>query len=147
MKVALQFAMPSELHALPGLKDRQPTAVISGIPIYELAPDLLAACGGVGKVNAAMCAQILCRQAGVGKRAGELGADIQMDHLISGLGELGEEVDKLLISGGGGLGQSTIFPVTPVHSLRGKALSVKESLVSQLDGQGDSLDIETLQQL
>ena len=61
MKVALQFAMPSELHALPGLKDRQPTAVISGIPIYELAPDLLAACGGVGKVNAAMCAQILCR--------------------------------------------------------------------------------------
>ena len=61
MKVALQFAMPSELHALPGLKDRQPTAVISGIPIYELAPELLAACGGVGKVNAAMCAQILCR--------------------------------------------------------------------------------------
>ena len=61
MKVALQFAMPSELHALPGLKDRQPTAVISGIPIYELAPNLLAACGGVGKVNAAMCAQILCR--------------------------------------------------------------------------------------
>ena len=61
MKVALQFAMLSELHALPGLKDRQPTAVISGIPIYELAPDLLAACGGVGKVNAAMCAQILCR--------------------------------------------------------------------------------------
>ena len=33
MKVALQFAMPSELHALPGLKDRQPSAVISGIPI------------------------------------------------------------------------------------------------------------------
>ena len=61
MKVALQFAMPSQLHALPGLKDRQPSAVISGIPIYELAPDLLAACGGVGKVNAAMCAQILCR--------------------------------------------------------------------------------------
>ena len=61
MKVALQFAMPAELHALPGLKDREPTAVISGIPIYELAPDLLAACGGVGKVNAAMCAQILCR--------------------------------------------------------------------------------------
>ena len=61
MKVALQFAMPSELHALPGLKDRQPSAVISGIPIYELAPNLLAACGGVGKVNAAMCAQILCR--------------------------------------------------------------------------------------
>ena len=61
MKVALQFAMPSELHALPGLKDRQPTAVISGIPIYELAPNLLAACGGVGQVNAAMCAQILCR--------------------------------------------------------------------------------------
>ena len=47
MKVALQFAMPSELHALPGLKDRQPSAVISGIPIYELAPDLLAACGSL----------------------------------------------------------------------------------------------------
>ena len=61
MKVAMQFAMPSELHALPGMKGREPSAVISGIPIYELGPQLIAACGGVGKVNAAMCAQILCR--------------------------------------------------------------------------------------
>ena len=61
MKVAMQFAMPSELHALPGMKGREPSAVISGIPVYELGPQLIAACGGVGKVNAAMCAQILCR--------------------------------------------------------------------------------------
>ena len=61
MKVAMQFAMPSELHALPGMKGREPSAVISGIPVYELGPQLIAACGSVGKVNAAMCAQILCR--------------------------------------------------------------------------------------
>ena len=65
MKVALQFAMPSELHALPGLKDRQPSAVISGIPIVASAPDILAGAGGVSKVNAAMAAELLCLRYGV----------------------------------------------------------------------------------
>ena len=35
MKVAMQFAMPSELHALPGMKGREPSAVISGTVSYS----------------------------------------------------------------------------------------------------------------
>ncbi|MCI2056342.1 MAG: 5'-methylthioadenosine/S-adenosylhomocysteine nucleosidase [Oscillibacter sp.] len=61
MKIAIQFAMPAEFHALPGMGELAPFETVSGIPFFEVAPDILAACGGVGKVNAAMCAQILCR--------------------------------------------------------------------------------------
>jgi adenosylhomocysteine nucleosidase len=61
MKIALQFAMPFEFECLPGAKDLKPFQTISGIPFYQLGTDLMAACGGVGKVNAAMCAQVLCR--------------------------------------------------------------------------------------
>lgn len=65
MKVALQFAMPFELHALPGAKELQPVETISGIPFFEVAPGLLACAGGVGKVNAAITAELLCRKFGV----------------------------------------------------------------------------------
>ena len=60
MKIALQFAMPAEFHALPGARDLQPIDHISGIPVYEPAPGMVAVCGGVSKVNAAMAAQMLC---------------------------------------------------------------------------------------
>jgi len=62
MKIAIQFAMPAEFHALPGMRDLQPFETLSGVPFFQAAPDILAACGGVGKVNAAMTAQILCRR-------------------------------------------------------------------------------------
>lgn len=60
MKIALQFAMPAELHALPGARELAPIDTISGVPFYEAAPGIVAACGGISKVNAAMAAEILC---------------------------------------------------------------------------------------
>lgn len=60
MKIGLQFAMPVELHALPGAKDLEPFETVSGVPFYEIAPNIIACAGGVSKVNAAMAAEILC---------------------------------------------------------------------------------------
>jgi len=64
MKVALQFAMPFEFHALPGAKDLPPFETVSGVPFFEVAPGILACAGGVGKVNAAITAEILCHRFG-----------------------------------------------------------------------------------
>ena len=65
MKIALQFAMPSELHALPGARDLAPLETVSGVPVFEVAPDILTCAGGVSKVNAAMAAELLCLRYGV----------------------------------------------------------------------------------
>ena len=65
MKIGLQFAMPAELHALPGAKELEPFDVVSGIPFYQIAPEIIACAGGVSKVNAAMAAEILCLKYGV----------------------------------------------------------------------------------
>lgn len=65
MKIGLQFAMPAELHALPDARDLTPMETISGVPFYQIAPEITAAVGGVGKVNAAMAAEIFCRKFGV----------------------------------------------------------------------------------
>ena len=65
MKIGLQFAMPAELHALPGARDLTPFETVSGIPFYEVAPGILACAGGVSKVNAAMAAEIFCLKYGV----------------------------------------------------------------------------------
>ena len=65
MRIGLQFAMPAELHALPGARDLEPFETVSGVPFFEAAPDILACAGGVGKVNAAMSAEILCLKYGV----------------------------------------------------------------------------------
>lgn len=59
MKIGLQFAMPAELHALPGAKDWTPFETVSGIPFYEAEPGIIACAGGVSKVNAAMATQLL----------------------------------------------------------------------------------------
>lgn len=65
MKIGLQFAMPSELYALPGAKDLTPFETVSGVPFFELEPGIIACAGGVSKVNAAMAAEILCLKYGV----------------------------------------------------------------------------------
>lgn len=65
MKVALQFAMPVEFHALPGAEALEPFETVSGAPLYDLGEGLIACVGGVGKVNAAMGAEILCLKYGV----------------------------------------------------------------------------------
>ena len=58
MKIGLQFAMPAELHALPGAKELEPFETVSGVPFFEIAPNILACAGGVSKVNAAMAAEM-----------------------------------------------------------------------------------------
>ena len=65
MKIGLQFAMPAELFALPGVKGMEPFETVSGVPFYEIAPNILGCAGGVSKVNAAMAAEILCLKYGV----------------------------------------------------------------------------------
>ena len=65
MKIGLQFAMPVELHALPSAKELEPFETVSGVPFYEIAPNIIACAGGVSKVNAAMAAEILCLKYGV----------------------------------------------------------------------------------
>lgn len=65
MKVGLQFAMPVELHALPGTKELKPFDTVSGVPFFEVSPGIIACAGGVSKVNAAMAAEILCLKYGV----------------------------------------------------------------------------------
>lgn len=65
MKIGLQFAMTSELHALPGAKDLTPFETVSGVPFFQVAPDIFACAGGISKVNAAMAAEIFCLKYGV----------------------------------------------------------------------------------
>lgn len=65
MKIGLQFAMPAEFHALPGARTLEPFETVSGVPFFSLGADLTACAGGVGKVNAAMAAEILCLKYGV----------------------------------------------------------------------------------
>ena len=65
MKIGLQFAMPVELHALPGARELEPFETVSGVPFFEIGPDLIACAGGISKVNAAMAAEILCLKYGV----------------------------------------------------------------------------------
>ena len=38
MKIALQFAMPEELRALPGVEDLAPMKTISGVPLLKFPP-------------------------------------------------------------------------------------------------------------
>lgn len=65
MKIGLQLAMPSEFRALPGASSLTPFETISGVDFYRFSPDIIACTGGVGKVNAAMAAEILCLKYGV----------------------------------------------------------------------------------
>lgn len=65
MKIGMQLAMPSEFRALPGTENLTPFETVSGVDFYRLSPDIIACTGGVGKVNAAMAAEILCLKYGV----------------------------------------------------------------------------------
>ena len=57
MKIGLIYAMAAEIESLVG--DAQPREVICGVPFYDIAPNVVACCGGIGKVNAAMGTQLL----------------------------------------------------------------------------------------
>ena len=57
MNIALFYAMPSEINSL--IHDAAPMEVVHGVSFYRLRDNLMACCGGVGKVNAAMAAALL----------------------------------------------------------------------------------------
>ena len=55
--LALFYAMPKEINSLIG--DAAPMDEVSGVKFYHIRDNVMACCGGVGKVNAAMAAQLL----------------------------------------------------------------------------------------
>ena len=58
MLTGLLYAMKGEIESLLP-PDAVPERTEAGVLFYRLRPDLVACCGGVGKVNAAMSAQLL----------------------------------------------------------------------------------------
>ena len=115
MKIGLQFAMPAELHALPGAKDLTPFETVSGVPFYQVAPNILACAGGVSKVNAAMAAEIFCLKYGVDLilNAGVAGcaADLPIGSLVVASEFLQHDVDTTAVGDPIGL----VSTVNQVH--------------------------------
>ncbi|MBQ0038583.1 MAG: 5'-methylthioadenosine/S-adenosylhomocysteine nucleosidase [Clostridiales bacterium] len=62
MKIALMYAMPGEIESLLHGDTVQPLETVAGVRIYQVARDVIACCGGVGKVNAAMSTQLLIQR-------------------------------------------------------------------------------------
>lgn len=58
MKIGLAYALEGEIKSILRTADAKLLETVSGVAIYEIAPDVLAYVGGVGKVNAAMSAQL-----------------------------------------------------------------------------------------
>lgn len=58
MKIALSYAMPKEIDSLLSAGAAQALPAIAGVSFYQLRDHLIAFAGGVGKVNAAMAAQL-----------------------------------------------------------------------------------------
>ncbi len=56
--IALYYAMPKEIDSL--LKDNAAALMqtIAGVSFYKITDDIIAVAGGIGKVNAAMAAQL-----------------------------------------------------------------------------------------
>ena len=115
MKIGLQFAMPAELHALPGARNLTPFETVSGVPFYQVAPNILACAGGVSKVNAAMAAEIFCLKYGVDLilNAGVAGcaADLPIGSLVVASEFLQHDVDTTAVGAPIGL----VSTVNQVH--------------------------------
>lgn len=58
MKIGLAYALEGEIESILRTTDAKLLETVSGVAIYEITPDVLAYVGGVGKVNAAMSAQL-----------------------------------------------------------------------------------------
>ena len=56
MHIALFYAMPSEIDSL--IHGAAPMETVHGVSFYRIRPNVIACCGGVGKVNAAMATQL-----------------------------------------------------------------------------------------
>lgn len=58
MQIGLAYAMSGEIESILKTTNAQLLETVSGVPVYEIEPGLLAYAGGIGKVNAAMSAQL-----------------------------------------------------------------------------------------
>jgi len=58
MKIGLAYAMGGEMESILRLPGARLLETVCGVPIYELESGILAYAGGIGKVNAAMSAQL-----------------------------------------------------------------------------------------
>ena len=58
MKIALAYAMESEIASLLESASPRLLETVCGVPFFEIERDILAYAGGIGKVNAAMAAQL-----------------------------------------------------------------------------------------
>ena len=58
MQIGLAYAMSGEIESILKNTNAQLLETVSGVPVYEIEPGILAYAGGIGKVNAAMSAQL-----------------------------------------------------------------------------------------
>ena len=58
MKIALAYAMAGEIESLLTATGAKLLETVHGVPFYEIEKDIIAYAGGIGKVNAAMAAQL-----------------------------------------------------------------------------------------
>ena len=56
--IGLAYALKGEIRSMLRSADAKPLETVSGAAVYEIEPGILAYLGGVGKVNAAMSAQL-----------------------------------------------------------------------------------------
>ena len=59
MKIGLMYAMPGEIESLLAQEGTHLLQTVAGVSFYHIREDVIACCGGVGKVNAAMAAALL----------------------------------------------------------------------------------------
>ena len=58
MLIALQYAMPKEIDSLIGDNAAELEQTVAGVCFYRITENIIAVAGGIGKVNAAMAAQL-----------------------------------------------------------------------------------------
>lgn len=58
MTIGLAYAMDTELASLLAQAGERPLETVNGVSFYEIEPGIIACAGGIGKVNAAMAAQL-----------------------------------------------------------------------------------------
>ena len=56
--IGLAYALKGEIRSMLHSADAKPLETVAGVSVYEIEPGILAYLGGVGKVNAAMSAQL-----------------------------------------------------------------------------------------
>ena len=59
MNIALMYAMRGEIASMLHGDETPLLQTVAGVEFYRIRPNVIACCGGVGKVNAAMAAQLL----------------------------------------------------------------------------------------